>query len=403
MNMKQTISLLVSVLLAACGAATLSAATVALVDGQTVQGKSVTLAEGKLRLLDEQGQVAGQWEIDSVAGVLMEKPSEPAESGEKVGWVQFVGGRVRGTVESFDGEIFAVTLAELGALKLPVACVEAISFGQVAVEGFPGTGEAATDMLVLSNQDRVNGTLNGLDDKTVSFHNEDLGDLKLERVRVLALRVAPVGKRPEKSVPALKFTLAGGGSVELAGVTMAEGKASGTLFGGPGVTLSLDRVAAIEVIGGRLAYLETLEPKEYQQQSLDLLKWEVKRGLNVLGQPMRIRRQAGQAAETVSHGVGVHGPCRVVYALNGKFERFLALAGIDESSGRWADVNLVVKVDGKEVFRADHVKWQEAARAVNVPTAGATLLELIVETGEHFDVQDRVNWAEARLLQAQGK
>lgn len=403
MKMRQAIAIAVSVLLAAGWAAAAPAATVTLVDGQTVQGKSVTLAEGKFQLLDEQGQAAGQWEIDGVAAVAFEKPSEIPDPGDKVGWVQFVGGRVRGTVESFDGDVFTVTSPELGPLKLPVACVEAVSFTKAMPEEFPAAGQAASDMLVLANHDRVSGTLNSMDDKTVAFHSNDLGDLKLERARVLALRVTPVGKRPEKTLPVLKFTLAAGGSIELSGVAMADGKAAGSFFGGPKVTFPLERVAAIEVVGGRLAYLETLEPKEYQQQSLDLLKWDIKRGLNVLGQPMQIRRQAGQAAETMSHGLGVHAPCRVVYALDGKFERFLSLAAVDESSGRWADVNLVVKVDGKEVFRADHVKWQEAARTVNVPTVGAALLELIVETGEHFDVQDRVDWAEARLLRAKGK
>ena len=34
---------------------------------------------------------------------------------------------------------------------------------------------------------------------------------------------------------------------------------------------------------------------------------------------------------------------------------------------------------------------------------GVKRLELIVESGEHYDVQDRVNWVNARLLKSPGK
>ena len=97
----------VSMLLVSC--AGVQAATVTLVDGQTVQGHQVLLAYGKFRLRDEQGRDAGQWPIDAVTAVTFDKVAEASDPGENVGWVYFVGGRVRGTVESFDGDTLAVT------------------------------------------------------------------------------------------------------------------------------------------------------------------------------------------------------------------------------------------------------------------------------------------------------
>jgi len=175
----------------------------------------------------------------------------------------------------------------------------------------------------------------------------------------------------------------------------------GLLCGVVKVEAALAGVVRLEVVGGRLTALETLRPAAYEQWSLDILKWEIVPGKNVLGGPLRLREKAGAEARMFDAGIGVHGPCRIVYRLDGRFDRFLALAGVDESAGTLADANVVVKVDGKEAFRADHLKWKAAAREVSVNVAGAKELELAVEaTGEHFDVQNRVDWAEARLLRS---
>jgi NPCBM/NEW2 domain-containing protein len=374
--------------------------TVRLVDGSAKTGATPILADGKLTLSAADGKTVGSWVIESVARIELPAPSAAAP-GDSMGWVDVVGGRLRGVAQSFDGDHFAVKTAYLGELKLPVACVRRVLFQKADPAGLPDR-TSGKDIVVLSNGDRVSGTLNTLDAKSLAF-NSDLGDLTLQRDRVAAVCIAPVGRRPVKATPALKLTFAGGGELELAGVTIAGGKATGTLFGGPKVTVALTAVAGIAVVGGRLEYLEEMKPTIYEQTSLDILKWDIRAGLNVLGQPIRLRRKTDADAEVFAHGLGTHGPCRIVYALAGRYERFIALVGIDESAGRWADVNIVVRLDGKQVFRADHLKWQQGARTVNVPVAGAKTLELVVEAGEHFDVQDRVNWADARVIRSKGK
>lgn len=386
-------SLLLLVLAASAGRA---AVTVTLVDGSTRQGESFTLAEGRLALKSADREI-GTWSVADVAHVDLGCPDAEADADES-GWVYVVGGALRGDVQDFDGKVFTVVSGDVGTVVLPVACVETVVLGK-SVPPQVGGVQVARDVVLLSNKDRVSGTLNGMDARGVRF-NSDLGDLTLERGRVAAVCVAaPPGGRPPEVVPALKISTAGGASVQLADAeTTADAKMSGSLFGGPRVTIPLDRVTAIEVVGGRLAYLDTLEPTEYEQNSLDILKWEIKRGQNVLGQPMLLRDEKGKTARAFTRGLGVHGPCRITYDLAGRYERFIALAGIDESGGQWADANVIVKVDGREVFRADHVGWQQAARRINVDVAGAKRLTLIVESGEHFDVQDRVNWAEARLI-----
>lgn len=385
-------------LLAAPGVA---AITVRLVDGQSTEGQALSATSGQIKLEAGEGKVVGQWPIDDVASIDL--GAEPAdEAGEKVGWVHVVGGAFRATTQTFNGNALAVSSPDFGDLELPVACLRGFVFTKTVPARFDADVPAG-DVLILANDDRVTGTLNGLDEKTVAF-DSDLGDLSLERGRVAAVRIAaPGGKRPALPQPAVRVTLVDESSVTLGEVGIGDGRLTGKLPGGPKATVPLDRVSAIEIIGGRLVYLETLDAKIYEQHSLDILTWDLKRGTNVLGGPIRLRGDKGDEPQVFDRGLGMHSPCRVVYALGGRYERFVALLGIDEAAGPWADVTVAVKVDGKEVFRAEHVKWREPARTVNVPVAGARQLELIVEAGEHFDVQDRVDWAEARLIRGKGK
>ncbi|NIA22408.1 MAG: hypothetical protein GWP05_10695 [Anaerolineaceae bacterium] len=402
----------------------LAQVTVHLVDGRSTSGHTITLAKGRLTLATGGDAPPRTWPIDDVARIEFLWPEPPAtdppaedskkpkedsgkpkgnDSGQaarQAGLVLVVGGAIGGLVAEFDGQEFTVTGTDFGDIRLPLAAVTAVQL----TENFSGRlspGESRTDLLVLANGDRLAGTVNRIDAEKVQFHSETLGDRTLDRERVPAIRIAvPAKGRPKPKLPALKVITGEGTAVELCDMTIADGMAGGAVAGGPILSVPLKRLKRIDVIGGRLIPLETLEPSVYEQHSLDILKWEIRRGQNVLGKPMRLRVIGGAPARTFESGLGVHGPCRVVYKLGGAYARFMATAGIDESAGQWADVNLVVKVDGKEVFRTDHVKWREPARRVNVPVAGAKTLELIVEAGEHYDVQDRVNWAQARLLRA---
>jgi len=305
-------------------------------------------------------------------------------------------------VTGFDGKTFTVTGTEFGDLQVPLDVVRVVRLAGADVGGL-GAEESRTDVVVLANGDRLPGTVNRIDAKTVEFHSAALGDRSLERSRVTAIQVgAPAQGRPEIAMPLLRVATRGGGSLDLGSAATETAGLRGLLGGRVSIVTPLASIVRIEVIGGRLVPLETLKPSEYQQQSLDVLSWPLQVGRNVLGEPMRLRDERGQVV-TLDSGIGVHAPCLVAYDLGGGYQRFLATAGIDESAGKFADVNLVVKVDGKEAFRADHVKWQEPARQINIPVQGARRLELIVEAGDHFDVQDRVNWARASLLRDKAK
>ncbi|HEV3445829.1 MAG TPA: NPCBM/NEW2 domain-containing protein, partial [Gemmataceae bacterium] len=86
--------------------------------------------------------------------------------------------------------------------------------------------------------------------------------------------------------------------------------------------------------------------------------------------------------------------------LNGRYQWFESLVGLDEQTGRQGSVLIDVLVDGKrqELGNVKELTGQDPPRAVRVNVAGAKELTLVVKFGRFADVEDHVDWADARLI-----
>ena len=82
------------------------------------------------------------------------------------------------------------------------------------------------------------------------------------------------------------------------------------------------------------------------------------------------------------------------------FRHFEALVGLDEQDGAGGSVRVRVLGDGKplDLGTARAVTAKGGPLAVRVPVAGVKELTLEVEFGDNGDVQDVVNWVDARLV-----
>jgi NPCBM/NEW2 domain len=106
-------------------------------------------------------------------------------------------------------------------------------------------------------------------------------------------------------------------------------------------------------------------------------------------------------------GLGVNCPSRTAVALDGKYRRFQALAGLDsEIMNNYMDRSAIafeVWVDGRKRWDSGPVRNAdpaEPAKSVDIDVAGAKLLELVVVAQDvhgHL-AQNLADWAEARLL-----
>src|SRR4029077_6005654 len=84
--------------------------------------------------------------------------------------------------------------------------------------------------------------------------------------------------------------------------------------------------------------------------------------------------------------------------LNGKYARFEAVVGFDESAKRIGRVDCRVFADDKELYANPDLRADAPTVTLDLPVAGAGRLKLVVDFGPDQDTGDRVIWANARLF-----
>lgn len=335
------------------------------------------------------------------------KGASPA--GEDVAWIGLhAGDRVRARVRGGTGDLLRLELFDGVEWVVAVDRLARLEFeGRVRAEAAAGLGPAPEGDVLWwlregGNIDRVGGTL-------VEFSAEgprlesSFGERTYPWTEVAALYIEALddesARRPESAQrglvegAAVAVDLVDGG--RLFGVLRALGAAGCELETAAGrrVVLPPWSVVEIAVDDGRARYLSELEPSAVEESSAfgDELgfAWPHRRDLAVTGTPLR----AG--GRTWSRGLGVHAPSRIVYTLDGSWQRLRGWVAVDDSVLRLSargSVVFRVRVDGEVRFESPVVRGGEPARALDVALVGARELSLEVDMdGDHF-VADRADW-----------
>jgi hypothetical protein len=260
-------------------------------------------------------------------------------------------------------------------------------------------GKRKRDRVLLRNGDTVEGTLNGLREGVVEMEvNKKTSALRWAQVAAVALGTELTEqRRPEGPHARLILSEADGapgGRVTLVSATCDGGVLRGKTAFGAVVRVPLERVAALEVLGGKAVYLSDLAPARYEYLPWLDEKWGWSADGNVLGRDLRL------GGSTYDKGVGMHAHARLSYPLEGGFERFEALVGLDDLDGRKGKVRVKVLLDGKAVDlgKKDVLTGASGPLAVSVDLKEAKTLTLEVESVEDGPVQAVVDWANARLV-----
>jgi alpha-galactosidase len=117
------------------------------------------------------------------------------------------------------------------------------------------------------------------------------------------------------------------------------------------------------------------------------------------GRPLRL------GATAYSRGLYCHAPSHVAVRLPRAGARFEAHVGVDsndQTSGGRGSVVFVVRVGGAECWRSAVLREGMAPVPVPAPLGGATEFELLVEPTEDGYACDQADWADARVLLADG-
>ena len=112
-------------------------------------------------------------------------------------------------------------------------------------------------------------------------------------------------------------------------------------------------------------------------------------------------------AQGFEHGLGTHANSEILVGLPPGVKAFKAMVGVDnnyDTQGVFGTVQFIVAIGGKEVVHTSTLKGGEAPVAVDVPIpAGAKQLVLKVDTTADGPSHDQADWADARLVMANGK
>jgi hypothetical protein len=250
------------------------------------------------------------------------------------------------------------------------------------------------DQVLLRNGDLLEGTLTGMDAKAVRLEVEKREvEVKPDKIAAVALNTELLSRRRPKR-PYARLVLANGCRLSLVSAT-SDGKVlSGKTVFGADVQIPIEEVLALTILQGRADYLSDLKPSKVELTPFLDVAMPLASDASVRGRNLRL------AGSTYDKGLGVHSACRLTYDLAGGYQRFEALVGLDEETGRGGSVRIQVLVDGKPQNIAPDRDWtaREGALAVRVDLKGAKQLTLAVEFGERGDVQDDVDWVNARLV-----
>jgi hypothetical protein len=256
------------------------------------------------------------------------------------------------------------------------------------------------DQVVLRNGDIREGIFGGLDEQKAEIEVEKKQvAVNLDRVAYMTLSTelaeslkpkgpfARVVLSPDQDSP--------GGRMSLLSATCTDGRTlQGTTVFGSKLSVPLTRVAALDVYQGKAVYLSDLKPRKYEHIPFLDCRWPYVPDGSVTGCELRL------GGSTFDKGLGMHSHSRLSYDLGGVYRRFEAAAGLDDQTGRKGSVRIKVWGDGKPLDIAPDRELTAAngPLAVSVSVAGVKELILEVEFGQAADVEDHVNWVNARLV-----
>ena len=320
------------------------------------------------------------------------------------------GDRLAGHVTALEGERLQARLPALGGdhpAALPLSALSVIWLAAPDGADDPAllrrrlaTGRRDRDTVLLRNGDVLEGVLNGLDEKAVQIE-VDRKPESVARAKVAAVALSSdlaASLRPRGVYG--RLVLADGSRVSLKSAACADGAVltGTTLFDAP-ARVRVAEVISLALDQGRAVYLSDLEPRRFEQTPYLDLTWPLVKDGSAGGGDLRL------GGGTYDKGLGMHSAARVRYDLGGRYRRFEALVGLDDQAGddqagRQGSVRVRVLVDGRE----RPTGWDRALGArdgpvpLRVDVAGGRELTLVVDFGDRGGVQDRLDWADARLI-----
>jgi hypothetical protein len=161
---------------------------------------------------------------------------------------------------------------------------------------------------------------------------------------------------------------------------------------GDTIDVPVASLSRLEVKNGKLVYLSDLKPSENRQTPYLEGAFPLMADRSVSGHALRL------GGKSYARGLGVHSRSEVTYALNGGFQTFQAVTGVDDGVGSGGSVLFRVFGDEKLLYEGPVLRGGDLPLEVKVDVKKVVLLRLEVDYADGGDAADHADWADARLL-----
>lgn len=247
------------------------------------------------------------------------------------------------------------------------------------------------DMLVKWGQGRLNGlggTFTDGKDTSINFildgrDNPVALDLGVEAVQgcVFVNRLDPGAP-----VTLCRLTDLNQNQLRVAKLEMADGVITATTVFGGTFSYKPDQVARLDYNSGKLTFLSDLEATVMKEPNEDIFDRHYRKDKNADGGPLQLN------GARFPKGLFLPAPTQLSYKLNGDYNEFYAMVGVDDTVRGRSHVRLIIEGDGKELFNAEF-KRADKRREIKVNIKDVQELRILVEPvdainldGNHLDL-----------------
>jgi len=290
-----------------------------------------------------------------------------------------------GTLELTDGQEFPGSLGlapagsedivwnheAFGELRFPLGRVR--SFARAGAMVPAPDPEGVDDMLLLVNGDLLEGFLAEIGDPAL-FEGIQ-GEVEIDQELIAAAWLASRPSDPQ----GMRVWLSDGTVAQASRLEMEEGESvSLELESGAAPAYEFGSLRGLVIDAAQLMALSTLEPISQQAGA----------GRRFAPPIERLGPEEGSVVPLEARDLLLPGPMKVEYALPDGTRRFAGRLRLQVGSAPWGDCNVIMRLDGIEVFRTRLVAGAEGVE-FNIETPGQ-LLEIEVEEGRFGPINDRV-------------
>lgn len=265
---------------------------------------------------------------------------------------------------------------------------------------------ASEDLLVIRRDaglDYLRGVVDWINSETVQFqYSGNSIPVPLKRVAGVIL----ARKEVDRPLPRLQMTTTDGGRWMLKAIELKGAEVLLTTMAGVERKIPIDGVDSISYPQLGAVFLTDLEPTQVKHQPY--FDSKLNETLAALQTPRYDQSYSGDALRVSAkksatgwrqfrRGLAVQSRTEMTYRLAGKYQRFMATAGVGPDSPSQTDIQLKLFSDDREVY-STQLKSADEPMEIDIDVSSTARLKLLVDYGENIHVGDRIHLGDARLI-----